>query len=155
MSTNNMSIVVGDLDNDGQRDRVFFEAHHATSILSSETALVLIAFTVVACITVLCWCVFFAISKRNRLGGCLDPHLRKSTKDGQSSRNTQGPAAPPPAQTFPYPDFAHHAHLRPHTIGVPMLSTLPELPELGSGNSFVNQSFHPPGWKYTPESCGF
>ncbi|KAG0414901.1 hypothetical protein HPB47_007931 [Ixodes persulcatus] len=106
-----MSIVVGDLDNDGQRDRVFFEAHHATSILSSETALVLIAFTVVACITVLCWCVFFAISKRNRLASCLDPHLRKSTKD--------------------------------------------ELPELGSGNSFVNQSFHPPGWKYTPESCGF
>ncbi|CAN7992329.1 unnamed protein product [Ixodes hexagonus] len=159
-----MSIVVGDLDNDGQGDRVFFEAHHSTSLLSSETELLLVALTVVACLTVICWCVFFAIAKRKRLAACLDPHPHKSSEDGPSSRDAArvSAVAPPTQPAFPYHGFAHHSasyaqHLRnSHYATGMMLSPLPELPELqGSSNSFANPSFHPPGWKYTPENCGF
>ncbi|CAN7996034.1 unnamed protein product [Ixodes hexagonus] len=157
-----MSIVLGDLDNDGQGDRVFLEAHHASSLLGSETALLLIAFTVVACLTVLCWCVFFAIAKRKRLAACWDPRPHACPRDGPSSRGMPRAATVGSSPTFPYPGIAHHsASYAQHpgnsyyTTG-PMSMPVPELPELqGSGNSFVNRSFHPPGWKYTPENCGF
>ncbi|XP_077543251.1 uncharacterized protein LOC144155587 [Haemaphysalis longicornis] len=137
-----MSLVVGDLDNDGEEERIVFEPYRSSSLLSSETALLFVCVAAIAAATACCWCAFYVASKRKRL---VD-FLHRLHAHGHAAAAEPQPAADqvkaPPARPLSDLDYAHY--LQPHlsAYAPPHLPPLPRLPP-----SAPLHTFHPAGFK--------
>ncbi|KAH6946321.1 hypothetical protein HPB50_012777 [Hyalomma asiaticum] len=131
-----MSLVVGDLDNDGEGERIVIEPYHSSSLLNSETALLFVSVAILAALTACCWCGFYAASKRKRLSACF--------------QQLHAPAeVPAPVQELqaPRPSSAHsqvYAHyLQPH-----LNAGAPPLPPLHQLHTSLEMACHAPGFKH-------
>ncbi|XP_049516935.1 uncharacterized protein LOC125942702 [Dermacentor silvarum] len=118
-----MSLVVGDLDNDGEGERIVIEPYHSSSVLSSETALLFLSVAILAAVTACCWCGFFVASKRKRLSTYLRQLHAPSEVSTSAEAEAKTPPRPSPAHSLVY---AHY--LQPHlNAGTPPLPPLPQL----------------------------
>ncbi|XP_065285536.1 uncharacterized protein [Dermacentor albipictus] len=133
-----MSLVVGDLDNDGEGERIVIEPYHSSSLLSSETALLFLSVAILAAVTACCWCGFYVASKRRRFSA----YLHQLHAPSEASTSTEAEV-----KTLPRLSSAHnlvYAHyLQPHlNTGAP---TLPPLPQL---HTSLEMDCQPPGFKH-------
>ncbi|KAL3259327.1 hypothetical protein MRX96_001992 [Rhipicephalus microplus] len=137
-----MSLVVGDLDNDGEGERILIEPYQSSSLLNSETALLFVSVAILAAVTACCWCGFYAASKRKQLYACFH----------QLHAPTEGPDSTRGAVQAPRPSSAHsqaYAHyLQPHlnagaapALPPPQLHTSLEMPSHAPGFKHIHDAY--------------
>ncbi|XP_037498976.1 uncharacterized protein LOC119372568 [Rhipicephalus sanguineus] len=132
-----MSLVVGDLDNDGEGERILIEPYHSSSLLNSETALLFVSVAILAAVTACCWCGFYAASKRKRLYACL--HQLHAPTEASADGEVQ---APPPRPSSAHSQVYAH-YLQPH-LNAGAAPPLPP-PQL---HTSLEMPCHVPGFKH-------